>query len=290
MAHRSVQYYYDDGTDIFLVGGVLYKLHRTVLQATGSPLFCDMFMIPQPKDSKDKVEGTSDEKPIVVPQATAEEFHNLLELYLYPKWTPPPHPVSRYIDVLKLSTQWGMSNVREAAIWNISQYNNRELAATTKLELARRYNIPQWGGPAFRQLVNRPLKSLSNDDLDCIGVAAFVVLAKANEAIAEERRLVATKTPPNVCCAQCTHHVECSRAWKDVWWNKIAPSILHPDPGWAIAFPGEIKQKVSGLQVQGMGQGCRDETIAAVLDGCGFDGVGIITDMAVARVEKLLFS
>ncbi|KAJ7740237.1 hypothetical protein DFH07DRAFT_926664 [Mycena maculata] len=66
---RDEKYFFDDGDCMFLVGGVLFKLHRLFLCRDPESMFRGMFSIPQ-----NGMAQAPDLEPIPLPDDTADEF------------------------------------------------------------------------------------------------------------------------------------------------------------------------------------------------------------------------
>ncbi|KAG9087684.1 hypothetical protein FRC06_002423, partial [Ceratobasidium sp. 370] len=77
---RDPNYYFYDGT-VFLVGGVLFKIHASRLSVHSS-VFRELS--PWQNDSNNDLltgPGSSDENPIVVHEVEVEAFRNLLVMF-----------------------------------------------------------------------------------------------------------------------------------------------------------------------------------------------------------------
>ncbi|KAG8740558.1 hypothetical protein FRC12_015954 [Ceratobasidium sp. 428] len=86
---HDAKYYFDDGSVIFLVEDVLFKVHTSRL-VSESQVFRDMFQLPKAagEGSPPQPEGSSDNNPIGIPQIKASAFRHLL-LFLYGFITDP---------------------------------------------------------------------------------------------------------------------------------------------------------------------------------------------------------
>ncbi|KAG8715675.1 hypothetical protein FRC09_016419 [Ceratobasidium sp. 395] len=82
---RDPEYYFEDGSTIFLVENTLFKIHRSLLTPR-SEVFGSMFALPnQPNAATPTfftIEGLCDDIPIVIPGVRAIHFRYLL-LYFY---------------------------------------------------------------------------------------------------------------------------------------------------------------------------------------------------------------
>ena len=71
----------------------------------------------------------------------------------------------------------------------------RIIPATERLKLAKLYEIRDWVAPAVQELLQTPLSSLSNGDLDHINIRLYSIIARAKEAIENQRKLMAACPP-----------------------------------------------------------------------------------------------
>ncbi|CAE6501460.1 unnamed protein product [Rhizoctonia solani] len=79
---RDPDYYFEDGSIILLVQDVLFKIHASLLKAQ-SQVFKDMFAMPS-GDAASITEGSSEQRPIVIPQVKPPQFRNLLKMIYTP--------------------------------------------------------------------------------------------------------------------------------------------------------------------------------------------------------------
>ncbi|CAE7149223.1 unnamed protein product [Rhizoctonia solani] len=75
-------YYFEDGSVILLVQDVLFKVHASLLKAQ-SQVFQDMFTMPA-GDATIRIEGSSNQYPIVIPQVEPSQFRKLMQMIYSP--------------------------------------------------------------------------------------------------------------------------------------------------------------------------------------------------------------
>lgn len=146
---------------------------------------------------------------------------------VYSGWNPPPVPERLLINVLKLSNRWLISEGQNYAILFLDK---QILHPARRLELSRMYQINAWVKPAFEALVRMELRSLPSSDVNRIGFTAYVILAKAREAIDYQRKLVAA-VPHTMTFTEsykCAEHDRCKESWNKTWWRKLGKQLLHP--------------------------------------------------------------
>ncbi|KAF8593404.1 hypothetical protein BDV93DRAFT_549543 [Ceratobasidium sp. AG-I] len=88
---RDPEYYYDDGNVVFLVGDVLFKLHKSILLSrmyvySYAGTYMDGPVDPPPKitrsDIERRVKGTSDSDPFIISEVTIQQFRWFLLLLM----------------------------------------------------------------------------------------------------------------------------------------------------------------------------------------------------------------
>ncbi|KAI5996619.1 hypothetical protein F5J12DRAFT_725567, partial [Pisolithus orientalis] len=134
------------------VEGCLFRISREPLEAE-STVFRDMFLLPQGESGT--VEGQNDTCPVVLRGVSKKEFESLLRALIQ-------HGTNRGLDldydqrvsVLKLSTMWEFTGLRNAAIRYLD-HPLRPLDPISKAELALQYNIEKWLLPALLVLARR---------------------------------------------------------------------------------------------------------------------------------------
>ncbi|KAJ7480701.1 hypothetical protein FB451DRAFT_1394775 [Mycena latifolia] len=217
---RDEHYYFSDGGIIFLCEGVLYKLHKTRL-VIKSEFFKEMLEMPQDHYR----DGEDDEHPIILPDKNTD-FHHLL-VFLYDQDEVDTPSMEYYISILHLSTKYMIPSSIKYAVANLPAH--REFTPAIQLRLARQYSIPGWAELAFRSLVYRRLKSISQDDAENMGVVAYHKLIQVHCQI-EELNLGLAFNPPTVPHSPgCLDENVCTRLWESAWWAGYAKQLLHPE-------------------------------------------------------------
>ncbi|KAG8715673.1 hypothetical protein FRC09_016417 [Ceratobasidium sp. 395] len=135
---RDSEYYFEDGSTVFLVENTLFKIQRSLL-ALQSEVFRDMFALPNqpntPISTCFNTEGMNDDNPIVIPGIRAIQFRHLL-LYFYGTITDPayrslvldatdeskhnPDAFVKYLHIATLSHRFCFSSVEA---WALGQLN-----------------------------------------------------------------------------------------------------------------------------------------------------------------------
>ncbi|KAJ8082100.1 hypothetical protein PM082_007946 [Marasmius tenuissimus] len=184
------QYYIDDSMSIFLVENQLFKVHRHFLRQE-SAVFNSMFDSPPPAEGQ---EGETDDRPIVLPSITCNEFIALLNrIYKGSFSRSKAHSkpsLQEYTDLLSIATRYECSQVRRKAIQGIERH---EPDATKKIVLAQKYNVEEWLMPAYIHLCKRD-EPLTRAEAQEIGLDKAIMIAAAREKIrfSEESRKMIT--------------------------------------------------------------------------------------------------
>ncbi|KDQ14974.1 hypothetical protein BOTBODRAFT_44241 [Botryobasidium botryosum FD-172 SS1] len=195
------QYYFEDGSIIFLVEDVLFNIHRSKL-VQHSEFFKDMFLS---KETGGGGEGQSDEHPIKIPDTSAVDFANLLWWMYTPQIIGPDCQITSKmaysILVLSHKYQFPLAFDFAAAALNGPKLN---LPAVQRLDLARRQIVPQWLLPSIYGILQTPFASFTSADARVLGSETLRLLGTAQEKIEEARKALTffrpeLPHPPNLC-------------------------------------------------------------------------------------------
>ncbi|KAG6840539.1 hypothetical protein C0991_005899 [Blastosporella zonata] len=122
---RDPEYYFDDGSCIFLVEDTLFNVHRTRLSNDSTTSFGSMFSLPQGDLT---TEGQSDDNPIVLTGDTPSEFRNFLWSFyaLPPEITKASDNLRLMIDIARVSNKYGFKNLETWSLNTIHDYVKRK--------------------------------------------------------------------------------------------------------------------------------------------------------------------
>jgi len=162
---------------IFEVEGTLFKVPRCSFEGRpGTPFEVATSISGQIQSSgpTPELEGLTDTKPVHLPQIKKVEFESLLKV-MYPQLlhsAPLSEKLVRslvrkeWIHVLKLSTMWGLDDIRQMAIEKLSTGFGSD--PIEKILLAKRYGVSSWLLDGYAQLVSQqaPLQMETLDSLD----------------------------------------------------------------------------------------------------------------------------
>ncbi|KAG6844038.1 hypothetical protein H0H87_010362 [Tephrocybe sp. NHM501043] len=121
---RDPEYYFEDGSCIFLVEDTLFNVHRTRLSNDTTTSFASMFSLPQ---GDLVVEGQSDDNPIILIGDTAAEFRSFLWSFyaLPPEISKASENLLLMIDIARVSNKYGFKNLETWALNTIHEYVKR---------------------------------------------------------------------------------------------------------------------------------------------------------------------
>ncbi|KAF7309182.1 hypothetical protein MKEN_01120800 [Mycena kentingensis (nom. inval.)] len=141
VASSHPRFYVSNVNVTLQVEDTLFQIPASCLERN-SKVFADMFKLPQGDDDS-KIEGKSDANPIHLPGVSVNEFENLLEVLFPIDAFERQQNLStdQWIDVLKLSTMWRFSQVREMAIQTLTRM---AINSVDRIVLAKRYHVPSW--------------------------------------------------------------------------------------------------------------------------------------------------
>ncbi|TEB32651.1 hypothetical protein FA13DRAFT_1708692 [Coprinellus micaceus] len=187
---------------IFRVEDVIFKVPKNFLTRDSS-LFETIFACPP---GSEEAEGVNEARPIVLPDATMEEFEILMDFYH--EWPDgprkpdeaditvagaPPKQKSKFkkgekitdrlFTLPPISTRLLFDNARELVLKTLEQPGAlSSFPPTEKIQLARKHDVDQWLRPAYTyiDLCQRP-KHLEEKDVEAIGLVTVLLMAKARE-------------------------------------------------------------------------------------------------------------
>ncbi|KAK0241235.1 hypothetical protein EDD85DRAFT_818140 [Armillaria nabsnona] len=173
-AIRDSRYYWNDV--IFQVENRLFKIPSQYF-VQHSEVFGDTFSLPQGSQSP---EGLSDENPVVLSQVSAIDFEHLLDI-IYPQNIPQDYSAfgkNQWISVLRLSTMWHLSDIRQLAIKYLQQ--DAKLDAVERVVLAKAYSVSLWLRTGYLSLVKRA-QPLSVEEAEQIGFQSAIQVYQVRE-------------------------------------------------------------------------------------------------------------
>ncbi|RDX55570.1 hypothetical protein OH76DRAFT_1428616 [Lentinus brumalis] len=177
---KHCDFYFDDGNVIIRVEDTQYKLHRSLLERH-SPVFRELFTVPQPHDSS---EGVSEDNPIVLFGIQATNFTRLLRL-LYPPVLAdcPIATVDEWMSIFEQADRWQIDYLRECAL---AQLRSSYIRPVHKLLFWTRYNLPlNELIPTYMEIISRP-KPLSLEEAEELGLPMSVKIAQARDLVHKE--------------------------------------------------------------------------------------------------------
>ncbi|KAF8216953.1 hypothetical protein K438DRAFT_1798071 [Mycena galopus ATCC 62051] len=171
---RDENYYFK--TITFKVEDCLFNVPRYHFERT-SEIFASMLTLP-PGDGV-KVEGQSDDKPIVLDGISKVDFRALLKI-LYPLQICRTDFMSKdeWISVLKLSTQWHFLEARDLAIKQLNDHS--DIADVERVLLARQYDVAAWLRKGYTSFAKRS-EIISEEEAQKLGWQTAFRLSQLRE-------------------------------------------------------------------------------------------------------------
>ncbi|KAF8583515.1 hypothetical protein K439DRAFT_1617426 [Ramaria rubella] len=148
------QLYFQDGSAIFQVENVLYKLHMSLLQPN-SIVLNTMFTMPEGEGQQSQKEWLDNENPIQLDAPfTVKKFDNLLFCVCtnVSRRNPQFPPLDALKDILELATFLVMEIAHSFAIQALASLT-LSLSPATHLSLAISFRIGDWIKPAFQEVI-----------------------------------------------------------------------------------------------------------------------------------------
>ncbi|KAJ7291384.1 hypothetical protein C8J57DRAFT_1163478 [Mycena rebaudengoi] len=220
---RDPRYYFSDGNLIFLCQEVLYNLHRSRLTMKVE-FFKDMLEFPAGLAA----DGQNDEHPIDLNRSNIMniDFHHLL-MFLYDQYEVSAPTLEFLMSVLKLSTLLGIPTGIKYAEDHLPSHP--QFTSAIQLQLSRQYEISEWVDPGFRAFIPRPLRDVSIEEADQMGLIAYHKLVQTKCQLDEDKVDLAFNAPEVEHCSGCSDEHKCGRLWDWAWWGGFSKQYLHPE-------------------------------------------------------------
>jgi len=162
--NRHPEFYFSDGSVIFLVENDLYNVHRSIL-ARHSSVFTGMFELPQGNSTQ---EGLTDGNPVRLPETKSADFEFLL-LVLYPRVVGniPSHSAEAWLSVLTLAQRWDFEEVEELAVRHLDSLVKNPIE---RIRISQKWNIEpriDWLHKGYLEFCER-IESPTPAEIKCI--------------------------------------------------------------------------------------------------------------------------
>nr|GAT45238.1 predicted protein [Mycena chlorophos] len=264
---RDSEFYFPDGVMVFQVVsadnpiGILFRLHPTMLKP--SKFLSALFELAQYsatiKNAAEKflIEGALDSQPILMPlpdNLVMADFRNLLKWIYQPSlWRH--QDLSFWVSVLKLSTflaiddginavveefQRRIVNAQAVTLVPKMATANAETTLDTTKEvpsavlryhLSLHYHVDAWFIPAFMELLDTDITTLTQQEIYSIGFDSYILLTQAQAKIQKIRRSAVFDVPPlpSSAVSGCLTPGSCYVHWTAFWSNWVRQMVHHPD-------------------------------------------------------------
>lgn len=285
---RHHAFYFADGTLIFRAQNVLFKVHKRIL-ADKSLTFETMFyanehagILPLRQDR-----GSTDDKPILVPEQISDTAFELFLSVCYDKWRPDSSQVgeSVVVELLELSRMYESQDVRKYAIKLLSFTDWYTVKPIDLASIALKYQIKHIFCRAFRQLIPLRINDIEDSEFELLDFPVWRSLFRLRERLDIHRRIVACEPPRLVHSVGCEDHQGCHDDWRQLWWNGMGRFLL--DGRNPQSFDDAILQ-FQGLSYGAMSPECWRKMIKCVKEGKAFLHEDDLVDRAVQGLADFI--
>jgi len=281
---RHTRFWFPDGNIVFQAGETLFCLHRSIL-AMHSEAMETILSLPSGVAN----DGADDGHAILLEGISSEEFEYFAAWVYHVGSIAQQHSVPSLTAILKIS-RWLM--IENSISWAIDRLEVLDLSPAHRLELARKYDIPQWIPRATQELISSPLGTINEKDLSHLDLRIYSIIAKAREVLERERKTIAAVPPglsldPDPDCPP-NQHRYCRDTWARFWWQKVARQLLHPTN--PLPFNTLIAYIAEQPHPEGLRTACKEQYIGDIIEGGGLDIEDNITSSAIVAIETYFAS
>ncbi|KAG6374553.1 hypothetical protein JVT61DRAFT_3898 [Boletus reticuloceps] len=284
---RHPEFYFRDWTITFLVPG---QTHRTLywlypgLLALRSLVLDSVLLLPSQESQRNTVaatiEGSCDENPIILHSIIRREFDYLLT-FLFGGYAGEEHRQEFLVSVLKLSAFFEINHGYQYAIAELTCL--LPLKSSLKLQLGRLYRVDHWVEPALRDMMARPLLSISCTEAHHMGLDYFYILSHTKAVVEENYQAIAYTEPNLIQPDGCLTQLQCAAVWKDEWWNGVAPQLLHPE---TPCRRDDLLVLLDQTDIPGLCNLCKEATLRHMKDSDVLKTDMVLQDIAVLEVME----
>jgi hypothetical protein len=195
------------------------------------------------------------------------------------------------IRAISLSRQWSVQHIYDYAKDHLQrQFSKGQIHPAVVLGVAREHGIPDLVRPAVEALAD-PKLTFSSWSVDPMITPYVTVTDMGAVGRMKEKLLlarVALCTPPPITHDEVTCRPSirptCSTSWKGYWTASIVPKLLGGE-GRAEATLLQVRESIMSTSwIDGMGDECREATVADVARRPGWNADGNIVEGAVVML------
>lgn len=209
------------------------------------------------------------------------------------------------LSVLSVCHRWMINDGKAWAIARINQactppntltlnkiFNKADdwrpsITAASRLHMAERLHIPEFVLPAIQELMGQQekgkyIRSIKDEDIDLMGVKAYSIIAKAQEALQRERFLMAMNVPALVKHSSCQSHHTCLVSWKGTWTKVVVEYLIGSSP----LRLSEMADAIRSTSFPDLNLDCHLDTVINLKSERFFRAEGVIIDAVAASVLK----
>lgn len=168
------------------------------------------------------------------------------------------------LSILKLSHFYLIDDGLQFSIHGLKKY---PLTAALRMHIALRYDRPQWIEPAFRDLVARPCKDFTLEEVSQMGMEAYFSVTRTQCRLDHLVKTIAYWPPQVEHTVHCYAQDVCEATWEEAWWTGYARLLLHPDR------PADLYEAVMELEttdIPGFDPMCKVWTLDAMRNNSAF--------------------
>ena len=183
--------------------------------------------------------------------------------------------------MLKLSAFFEINHGYQYAIAELTRPS--PLETSLKLQLGRLYRVDHWVEPAFRDMMARPLPSISRIEAHRMGLDYYYILSRTKAMVEDNYQAIAYTEPNLMQLDGCKTPLQCTAIWKDEWWNGVAQQLLHPE---TPCCGDDLLDLLDKTDIPGLCSLCKEATLHRMKDSDVLKTNMVLQDIAVFEVME----
>ncbi|KAJ7162947.1 hypothetical protein C8R46DRAFT_1101964 [Mycena filopes] len=246
------------------------------------------------------MQTSSDSAPIVLaPSVREAEFEAFISLaYGRPpkadSWPKGSAANPVLLGLLELGRYFMSHPTREFAL-QVIKTRGYYFPPAQLIYLSYEYNTRTLFTAAFQRLASSTMRALKPRDIEWMGLQVYVALARLQEAVQQQRSILAAEPPQfhRVLgpwhSPECQDNVVCERDWSATWWNGMGRFLLD---GRSPLTWTDSTQQFEKMDFGEMNSACLTSMLEVIAGGEGngyvFQMIAQVSDELMGKIDEVV--